>query len=477
MPDKSFPINFTSRGTAYLGDKLLIQNKDTGVDQFVLIADVLKGITNQVMTLADQSPQHGLLPIMIRNVERMNYPWPASETRWLVTAHDTVNKIITLDRDLPVEIMDYGTDTNKRWQLQGVSGSNIQITSINWITKQIYYTTLRGAFAVNDKVTFWNPFRNFAMNPFTYVIGPNAWATTYLSPGGIWLHSDGQYRMIVNGWDTAHGMTGLYKSADLLTWTDVTGAYYYHANVHPFDEAWCVGAATHWTYGSPVKVPATAYYAKPFQGLNAAGRGQVGIVIHDEDFAIITMPATGIDIPGYPVDATHDYRPGGMVYYKGVLYLAVTYKNTATNAFTTLLVTLDAPSTYVVTSVEVITTNTANSYTELTAENPCPFIFNNELYVLVSGENSSVDGPLENARMTYGLFHKKYGTWQPHVQNPVLSAPLFGENVYAGCDWAVGHAGTSLSFIQRGNYLHLFVSMLLSANTYHIAKMDMLLKI
>jgi hypothetical protein len=57
----------------------------------------------------------------------------------------------------------------------------------------------------------------------------------------------------------------------------------------------------------------------------------------------------------------------------------------------------------------------------------------------------------------------------------IIANPMYGENIYIGSDWAIDHMGASLCFIQRGNYLHLFVSMGMGADTYKIAKMDMLL--
>jgi hypothetical protein len=471
---KRFPTDFSERGAVKFSDKHLIHNIDTGVDGYTTTADLLKAFI--ASRFLNKNFENLIRPVMIRNVERMNHPWPATETRWHITAHDIVNKIITLDLDLPVEILDFSTDTDKRWQLQGDSaGDNIQITAIDWSAKKIYYTTLRGTLAVGSHVTFWNPFRTFCMNPLTSVIGPNSWATTYVSPGGIWLHTDGDYRMIVNGWDGSHGMTGLYKSSDLLTWTDVTGAYYYHANVHPFDEAWCVGAETHWTACSPVKVVGTANYAKAFQGLNASGRGEVGIVIFDEDFSIVTMPAAGITVPGYTLDSTHHYIPGGMVYYNDNLYLTIRYQTTPTGSGDKILIMKYDIATNTCSDVEEVGGNLDDSFCELTLQQPCPFVLNGELFVWAAGENTTADPPIGPTNEIYGLYHKRYGTWQPHMQNPIIANPMYGENVYPGCDWAIDHMGTSLCFIQRGNYLYLFVSMCLAINTYKIAKMDMLL--
>ncbi len=415
-------------------------------------------------------------PVLIRNAERINYPWPASETKWKVIAHDTVNKIITLDNDLPIEILDYGTEAGRRWQLQNstTAGGNVQITNVDFGNEKIYYSTLRGTFAVDDYVCFWNPFRNFVLNPLSYVIGTNSWATTYISPGGLWKHSDGDYRMIVNGWDGSHGMTGLYKSSDLVTWTAVSGSYYYHAGVHPFDEAWCIGGATHWTASSPIKIKGSSNYAKAFQGLNAAGRGEVGIVQFDEDFAITSMPTAGISVPGYVLDSNHHYYPGGLAYFNDNLYLSMRYRNTTTGVDKILIMKYDI-ATNICTDVEEVCDNETNAYTELTAQHSCPFVFNSELFVLVGGENSTATPPIGVTNEIYGFFHKRYGSWQPYTQNPFIANPMYGENVYSGCDWAIDHMGASPCLIQRGNYLHLFVAMNAGTDTYKVAKMDMLL--
>jgi hypothetical protein len=94
---------------------------------------------------------------------------------------------------------------------------------------------------------------------------------------------------------------------------------------------------------------------------------------------------------------------------------------------------------------------------------------------LVGGENSTATPPIGVTNEIFGFFHKRYGTWQPYTQNPFISNPMYGEYVYSGCDWAIDHMGASPCLIQRGNYLHLFVSMNQGTDSYKVAKMDMLL--
>jgi hypothetical protein len=479
MANRLFPQDFTRHIAPINEDKLMIYDSVGNTDKSSYLTDLISAQANQIIQLSNQNTKTGLLPIMIRNVERMNHPWPAGETRWTITSHDTTNKIITLNRALPFEIADFSIDPGKRWQMQGATaGDNIQITAIDWIGHTVSYSTLRGTLAVGQNVTWWNPFRNFVMNPFSYLIKTNAWATVYTSPGGIWLHSDGWYRMIVNGKGAIAGMTGLYKSSDLLTWTDVTGAYYYKAGTAPFNQAWCVGTGGHYMIGSPVKVPGTANYAISTAGVDAGGVVRTGIIIINEDYGIVSVPATGLSIPGYTADVTHLVLPGGMIYIGSQLYIAVQYRSTASSGYKILWMKLDSPTTYVCSDVEVVAVNKANTYGELTLENYAPYLINGELFIFSSGENSTCDGPLGPTNEVYGVFHKRNGgVWQPHVQNPVVANPMYGENVYSGCTWAIDHMGASPCFIQRGNYLYLFISMCNGTDSYGVAKMDMQLTI
>src|ERR1035437_3083903 len=311
---------------------------------------------NKLLTLNNKiiSPPlfYYLKPCYIQNLERDNMN-PVSDTSWTITAHNTTTKVIQLDNPLPNDISDFSTNWKKMWTVHTLIDNYVQISGVDFINRKITYSFIRGTLTVGQRARFLNAMRSFSLDPATPIITPNSWATTYVSTGGVWLHSDGLYRMIVNGWDGSRNTTGLYKSSDLITWTDVTGNYYYRAGDAPFNQAWCVNTATHNAIGSPLKIPSSNYYVKQFQGINAAGNGEIGMVIFDENYNIITMPTSGIVIPGYSLSG-HHYMPGGIVYYNGKYLIACVYRNLAGTTFTILLLEIDSPSTYNVINVEVV---------------------------------------------------------------------------------------------------------------------------
>jgi hypothetical protein len=408
-------------------------------------------------------------PVYIQNSERNNMN-PTSDTAWTITAHDTVNKIITFNNALPTDIADFSTNWKKRWTVHTLIDNYVQISNVDFVNKQITYSFLRGTLSIGQRARFLNAMRSFSLDPATPIIGVNAWATTYVSTGGVWLHSDGLYRMIVNGWDSSRGMTGLYKSSDLTTWTDVTGNYYYRAGDSPFNKAWCVGTATHNTMGSPLKIPSTSNYCKLFQGLNAAGNSEMGVVIFDENFGIVTMPTSGIVIPGYSLTG-HHYIPGGCVYYQGKYLIACVYRDIAATTFTVLLLEIDSPTTYNVTNVEVVVSALIpNSYCQQTLLMPCPIVFNNNLYIFIGGENNSLtDSPLINNEEG-GVWYKQNGVWVANKENPMFINPIQMYDIYASTLWAYDHIGASFSFITVGTDLNCFVSITAGSSAYQIGR-------
>lgn len=424
---------------------------------------------NSKICLSQSSLSDYLKPCYIQNYERDNMN-PVSDTSWLITAHDTIGKIITFNNALPQDIADFSTNWKKRWTVHTLIDNYVQISNVDFPNKQITYSFLRGTLSVGQRARFLNAMRSFSLDPATPIIGTNAWATTYLSPAGVWLHSDGLYRIIINGWNGSRGMTGLYKSSDLTTWTDVTGNYYYRAGDSPFNQAWCVNTATHNAIGSPLKIPSTNNYVKQFQGVNAAGNGEIGLVIFDEDYNIVTMPTSGITIAGYPL-AGHHYIPGGIVYYQGKYLMSCVYRDIAGTTFTVLLLEIDSPTTYNVINIEVVVSALIpNSFCQQTLLAPCPFVFNDTLYIFIEGENNSLtDSPLINNEEG-GVWYKQNGVWVANKENPIFINPIQMYDIYASTTWAYDHLGASFCFITVGTDLNCFISMNAGSNTYQVGR-------
>lgn len=551
-------------------------------------------IFNSLLSIEHYSLFDSMLPVYIQNQQRNNMN-PISDTPWFITNHDTGNKIITFDQPLPIDITNFGDTWTTRWSVHTTIDNYVKISSVDFINKQITYDFIKGTLSVGQRARFLNPFRSFYLDPSTAVVDTNLWATTYVSPGGVWKHSDNTYRMIINGWDGVCGMSGLYTSSDLKTWseiykglisswtndpdpydydtfeatgTEITKATLfgattgqirsdsfivkngktikatfsltnvegggqlpslylinagwtlsdsevciagsndinltstwdgtawlvflnnnicnwtttnvsvvrsdfgnYIAGIHPFDETWCINSVTHWTAGSPIKIPTTNNYAKPFQGINVAGRGEVGIVIHDEDYNIVTMPTTGITVPGYVLDSEHHYVPGGLVIYHNRYFMTIEYRNTTTSEYTILLLELDHPTTYNVINVEVVVpTRIPNSFCQLTVINTCPLVFDDKLYIFVGGENNTLtDSPLLNNHEG-GVWYKQGSLWVANKENPIFINPIQMYDIYPGTTWAYDHLGSSWSFYSNESILNCFISMNAGPNTYKVGR-------
>jgi hypothetical protein len=64
---------------------------------------------NSKICLSQSSLSDYLKPCYIQNYERDNMN-PVSDTSWLITAHDTIGKIITFNNALPQDIADFSTN-------------------------------------------------------------------------------------------------------------------------------------------------------------------------------------------------------------------------------------------------------------------------------------------------------------------------------------------------------------------------------
>lgn len=161
-----------------------------------------------------------------------------------ITAIDTVNHIITLSW-LPKYAIETPT-IGKEWivgigsevlpeyaepDLYGQDSAYLKITSGNRATKTLTYdpTVIRKTelFTVGARVYFYNIYNSgLDVNAGRSGVLIPSVAGTYYSimtgTGAVWKHSDGTYRMALNGNDGTQWQVGLWSSTNLLDWTFIS---------------------------------------------------------------------------------------------------------------------------------------------------------------------------------------------------------------------------------------------------------------
>ncbi|WP_027395923.1 hypothetical protein [Aquimarina latercula] len=83
--------------------------------------------------------------------------------------------------------------------------------------------------------------------------------------------------------------------------------------------------------------------------------------------------------------------------------------------------------------------------------------FNNELYILIAGEERSSDY-LTSINRQYGLMTLQNGTWKHDPRSPLLVNPMNLYNKYPVYDWAWDHLGAFASPVIKNNSLYIFMA-------------------
>ena len=426
-----------------------------------------------------------LLPSYIQNTERNNFTTSAvGQTRYKITIHDTVNKIITFDQPLPTELSEAGTDWSKRWIATATPGVLVYISSVDFANKSITYSYKTGTLSVGNNVCFCNPYRVWTQNPVYYIIGPDTtWAETYPGVGPIWKHSDGDYRMIVNGYTKyVSNYMALFKSSDLITWTNVdgTGNYKYKAGEAPFNKTWCTGT-TMSILGGCVKITSgiySNYYAVTNIGRNTSGACYAGVVIIDEDFNIIYIPDNPLTIPGYPLlSSSYLHLAYGTYSFNNKLYANISYRNYTVSPWEdiSLLCELDKWDDPTVINVEKIFSTLDYPNTPL-AENAYVFDFleyRNTLYAFVvfeTWESANLNDTPLFRNFEVGVMYKENDSWVMYPQSPIIINPVAASGVWSGTYWCSDSLGNGI-FYRIGNQLNFLFNGKEGADTYKIGRM------
>ena len=439
--------------------------------------DVIKIYSGSVWEIAGSSPEtveslfDVFLPVTVRNQELDNTD--VSGTRWAITAHDTGAKTITLDNDLPfLNGLNNRSSVYDYWGLYVNYYELVKIESVNYATKTITYSSIVGSLSVSEEVTFFNPFRKGRILSTSALLGtPYAWCSSYNQPAGMWKHSDGTYRMLVNGY-SSYMQAGIASSSDLVTWAYIGTTPIFTSGKAPLDKSWMATGGV-FSVSNPVKIPDTdnLYYLL-LTVKNVSALWETVILIVDEDMTVIKVAENPIVITGHA--NTHGNQAGGIIYHDGVYKLFIINRAAALQDWTIYEMEMGDPITGVVgTPVEVIKGTGTNiwygSHTDATGL----LVYKGKLYVFVGGTGSaSFPNEIYSGNRQYGVFTKVSGVWTNYKSNPVFCNPVEGETIWGSeLLWATDHIGGYFANIIEDGFLYLYVSMNNGSNTYRTAGM------
>ncbi|MBN1987838.1 MAG: hypothetical protein JW783_00390 [Bacteroidales bacterium] len=420
----------------------------------------LRYSTDYVDSLSDAFAQ-----IYIRNTQFDNVNNLATETKWQVTAHDTVGKWLTLNNPIPRIPGLLNIDVNNQWALYYDYYKSCNIAEVDWVNNKIRYTATddTGGIVNGNYVAFFNPFQRASLISRAPLFGSlGTWSSTYLHCNSVWRHSDGTYRMIANGKGADNLLRiGMLQSNNLETWSWINGQNYLYEK---FDTPWSTTAGIYLT-SSPVK------YGNDFIALAAGYNSNgwaTGWILFDEDFNIKAKAATQLLIPGV---ATPQANQGSLAYYKGKFHAFVVHRDGVVENWKLYHIIYKDIFNYVVESSQLIASSTTDkSWTGNHIDTAVGIVYNNELNLLVGGTGLRNDpANLFSNKRSQGLmvYDPDNNSWAKDYRNPVIAAPIEGENWW-GEDilYTTGHMGGYFAHMVRNGKLFIFSSFSDGTDTY-----------
>ncbi len=408
-----------------------------------------------------------MLPIFIMNVEDDNIEL-VSDTPFLIAAHDTGAKTVTLDRAIPSTV-NIPLNADRYWVAYYGPGNSCNIAGIDRATNTITYTTLKGSLSVGNRLYFLAPFRTSLMLSWAPLLVPvSPWGATYVTTGGVVHKTDGSYKMIVNGYTKPVSSIGFASSSDLETWEYDLGNPVFNGGTSPFDKSWC---NQNWLQSSadPILVEGdpNGYYYWLLTGKNSSGIQAMSIAVIDEDFNVISVQTDPIAVPGY----TNNYgQAGGSIkYFNGEYHVAVTHRTqSGADDWIIFHLTID-PVTLTVSTVEqMITSSNKGNWNGRNVDTATLVAYNGILYCLVGGTGLATAGPLYGNR-SIGLLRKTPTGWEEAGNNPVIVNPIDGYSLWPSVQgWCVDHTGGFPSVIIEGSTMYVFLAMNSGTDTYRI---------
>ena len=441
-------------------NKLVATDADTNLISIDLPPEGVSTIVPTVESFADAFRQ-----IYVRNAEFDNVNNLAEETLWRVTAHDSVNKWLTLDN--PIPRLEGLLDINpaKQWGLYRDSYKACNIAEVDWGNNRVRYTATddTGGVGLNDYVSFFNPFiRAELISRSPLFSSEGAWSATYTQCDSIWKHSDGSYRLVVNGRAAdAKQRVGLLKSNNLLDWEWINGSTfkYEKLNTSWSDTAGMILSHSPIRYGKDYIAMAMGYTT----GWNS------GWIIFDEDFNIKHAAPEALVIPGV---LKPQYNISTLTQFEGKWHAFVVHRSDPLQVNWKIyhIVYRDILN-YVVESHELLVESADDSsWAGDHVDTACGIVYKGELWCFIggTGKRGEAFNLLSNKR-SMGLmkYDKIFNRWSTDSRSPVLANPIEGEHWW-GMDikYATGHMGGYFAHIIEDNIFYLFCSFSDGLHTY-----------
>lgn len=397
-----------------------------------------------------------------------------------ITEIDTVNHTITVSwipNDSTVAISVTSPIQGKEWVLgigigaePSVSGqdvASIKILNGNTETKVLNYDPTYvyniSEFVVGAKVFFYNIHNNgWTFGPLISVMS----ATYYermTGPGGIYKHSDGTYRMVVNGYNNSLiWKVGLFSSPDLKNWTSLSSV----AKIQSNGNDWTMDSIHVF---SIIKHPTeTTKYFGACYGQSTAGFFRIGWVKFDENMENIEFSSA--EIISTEGTETGIYCPS-LVYYKNKYRLFVTAR--LSPYFETREYCADVPEgpytfeKVIINGSDPIYTDTKTLYMGYNTMS-FQFVLNGALYGIFDGTGywnaSSNRGMRQFGIMKYNDIS---GLWED-----VKKGLVIGSYDMAGAFWdvvAFGHSGGApVLYVNDDGIAYFYAAYTDSTDNYQI---------
>lgn len=409
-------------------------------------------------------------PTFIRNTEIDN---TIVGTEFIITDHSVGPKTITVDNEIPYL---YGLDNRDTvydyWGLYNTFATLVKIESVNYETKTITYSSIVGTLSVSDKVTFFNPFRKGRMVDTDPLLEPSdfAWFTQDSQPGGVWKHSDGSYKMLIDGINVDLRV-GLATSPDLISWTPEGASPLFISGTAPFNKSW-MDTGGMFSTGNPVKIQDSdgLYYYLPLTIINTSGDWEAFICVVDEDMNVIRIADQPIVIPGHP--NTDGNTSSNLVYHDGFYKFTVINRAASLQNWTIYeLVMGDLMTGEVLETNEIMVADGSAAWYGNHVDGASLMVYKSKLYCFIAGTGTAAaSDEVYSGNRTYGIFTKESGSWVGYKGNPIISAPIEGETIWgAELLWATDHIGGYFGSFIEDNELYIFVSMNNGTATYKVA--------
>lgn len=449
--------------------------------------------------------------LLFRNVNGNNLLSTTDDDQLYVTQIDSGNMLIRLNR-LPNMKSLFEPETGKEWALQQVDDlsagtdptrtgdylyqlkvikhstyTNAYMYSTRWLkVENIGKGTLAANWAVNDKVCLYNPFVGFTVpqlnDPIVEKYG-SGWRSTYVGPGGLFRHSDGDFVLLVNGNESGVGYTiGSFKGATLETLAVQNG---------DSPHVWYSGS-TNWredqifASGNPIWLPDENKWFSVANGYSGTdSKWRIGWFKFDENFNDIEIASSEIiDSSG----SSNGLIAGSVLFYKNKYWMIYTDRddnanpNSATDGWSLKYATatsIAGPYTEVGT---IASGNLINNglWRSSHVDNACAFLWAGELYVVAGGTAWYKYSGTRGNRV-YGLFKYDEATqaWDEYTGNPVAMQPQAGQYIWdSDYSWCYDHTGgyPCIYTDKLARKLYFISSYNSTADSYQIGYSEMDLK-